>query len=222
MNTCSLCRARFDGPRCPTCGTAAPAESRRVQRTTSAGHATHTWDAEPDDGAVRGTVVQTQGPVAGPPPPNYWKRGSILLAVVAFLPVVFFVWLVLFSVRLVFSLAGLGRHHAGGRSLWDELVYFHSSGARLRPPEPIPVYHHIVQGRSGRRVVRQEGEFRQGCLFVGNDVRLECTRRAGNLVVRRGYNETLSTPIACPGNPWKFLFGVMLLATVLLYAGLTA
>lgn len=220
MNTCALCRTRFEGRRCPTCGTAAQPSAGLAQRPRQGRRGASQVNGPSSRGEVRGTVIQTQGPAPVKPPPNNWRRGSLLLATIAFLPVVIVIWMSLFFVRMVFAMVGFGGHHGGGRSLWDELIVFHLFGAMLRPADPIPVYHHVLQGPSGKVLVRQEGEFAAGCLFVGNDARLKCAERRGSLVVLSGYNDTLGASIAGKGNPWRVVFFLMVVVTIFAYSAL--
>jgi hypothetical protein len=220
VNTCDLCSTRFGGSRCPMCGTSRETELAETGSTESLELVRTQSVSRVVPNEVHGVVVQTKGPAASPPSPNYWRRITILVAVLFLLPIVLFLWLVVSAVKTAFFVCGLSRGGRGGKSLWDELVMFHLFGAMMRPKEPIPVYHHVVQGASGRCLVRQEGEFREGCIFVGNTVRLNCASRGSSRLVRHGYNETLSAHIAGRSNPWKTAFFVVLITAICFYAAI--
>lgn len=168
-------------------------------------------------GVVEGVVIASQGPSHIPGSRNPWKLMSALLATLAFLPLVLALWACALTVRLALAFLGLGWLGGGrdGRSLIDEIILFHLFGAAARPSEPVPVYDYIIDTGTGHRAARQEGEFVDGRIFVGNSVRLEGASRGGTLLIREGWNDTYGTRLTRPRDGWPMvalLLGVLLAA----------
>lgn len=158
---------------------------------------------------IEGTVLQTYGPSQAEGRRDWWRLGATLLLIGALLPVFVGLWAVLFTWRLVLGMVGL--RIGGGRGLFGEIVAFHLVGNALRTPDPVPVYDHIVDTGAGLVQVRQEGEFQDGRIFVGNQVRLHGRRRGGALVILEGFNHTLGTSLSFRASPWRPAFVLLFL-----------
>ena len=168
-------------------------------------------------GEIVGTVVETRGPVAMRPRPNLWKGGTLVLLAIAIGPLFFMVWAALIALRLSLWMMGF-RGLASGRGLLEGLLFHHFLGRLGRQQDTVPVYHHRVQcpGASNESVlVRQEGEFVDGCIMVGNTLNLRGQRRGGVFVLRGGFNETLGTRLSLRSNPWKVAALVVLMVLCL-------
>ena len=137
----------------------------------------------------------------------------MLLLGLALLPFLLIIWVVVLALRLMLSFIGLGGR--GGRGLLGEIMAFHLMGSMFQRPEPVPVYHYIIQSSRGQVAVRQEGELAEGRLFVGNRVRLRGRVRGGSLHLESGHNETLETRLTMPRSPWRWVLPWALLLIVL-------
>jgi hypothetical protein len=199
MHTCQTCGHVFAGSVCPLCGTTV---ALTVPAVLVAGD------------IVEGTVVQSHGPAHMEVRADPWKWGCALLALAAFFPIIFLLWAFVLAIRLSFWVLGFGSGGRRGRSLLDELLFFHLFGTLFRRPEPVAVYHHVVEEPTGHTMARQEGEFIDGRVFVGNRVRFRGRRRGGTMIVRDGYNETLNARLTLRRTPWRAVFIALLLIAI--------
>jgi hypothetical protein len=207
MPTCSSCQTQFTQGSCPLCWPvewrSRPGQTALVPPSTRqvvVSSAPHTGDE-----VVEGTVIQSSGPSHASPTMNGWKLASGLVGFIALSPLV----VAGVALRLVLSIVGL--HRSGGRSLLDELFMFHGMGRFMQRPEPVAVYHHVVETNDRRQhLVQQRGEFTDGRVLVGHRVRFEGRRVRGTLLLARGVNVTLGASLSQPGNPWRAAFFVLL------------
>lgn len=165
-----------------------------------------------------GIVLQMAGPHLTEGRRDRWRAASVLLLLGLLLPLALAVWIALFVLRLALSLVGL--RSGGGQGLFSEIIAFHLFGSAARRPERIPVYDFVLETADGLLQARQEGEFTEGRIFVGNRVRLDGRLRAGVLIIGGGENLTLGTSLALPVSPWRSVF--LLLVLLVLGAGAAA
>ena len=224
MPVCSVCFANFSGERCPRCGTLTnfPAQTfdspvpvviePAVQSSPVVRPESPTVMATPviNANTVEGVVVQVQGPVMTEPPGNGWKSLSLIMLMIGLLPIMIFWWIISFCFKLVFGMMfGYRGSHNG--SLLDELLIHHGLTNLFRKPDPIPVYHLVVETSDGNHeAVRQDGDvgFR---IFPGNHVRVTGNRRQGVLIADQIENRSLGISLSKPANGWK-LFAFLLMA----------
>jgi len=150
---------------------------------------------------LAGTVIQTDGPSQAEGKRDFWRLASTALLVIIFSPLLVGVWAFLTAWRLALGIMGI--RLGGGRGLLGEIVTFHLLGNAFRRPEPISVYHHVIDTGAGLVSARQEGEFQDGRIIVGHRVRLHGRHRGGTLVIEGGCNETLGTRLSHRVSPWK-------------------
>lgn len=227
MPVCVRCRHAYAGRTCPACGGAASGPpvlaarggaahlaAARMHAPAPVAHGAHVVPGRAGADEVAGVVLQTHGPTNMPAPTDIWRLGCILLGIVIAIPIVALLWLPVLAIRLAIGLVfGFGRGR--GRSLLDEIVFFRGIELLTRRPDPVPVYRHVVDTDRGQRSVRQEGEFIDGHPFVGHRVQFEGRLRGGTLVVERGYNETLQTPLGLRPTPWRgMLIGLLAVAAI--------
>lgn len=162
MPTCVSCRTEYTQGPCPLCW---PAEwSSRPRQTALVPPAMRpvVGYLAPfmGDGGLEGTVIQSSGPAHARPSLNGWKLASGLLGFIALSPLV----LAGIALRLALSIVGLRR--SGGRSLLDEILLFHGMGRFMQRPEPVPVYHHVVETDDRRQHLAQQrgSSWMAGCL----------------------------------------------------------
>ncbi len=227
--TCQVCGHPFSSPPgdpCPLClsdpsmaeGDASLTRVECLGRDASLEHGSaHARGAPPearrdlplDADVVEGKVLRTYGPSQAEGRRDWWRLGSTLLLAGALFPLFLGFWAVLLAWRLALGMVGL--RMGGGRGLFGEIVAFHLVGNALRTPDPVPVYDHVVDTGAGLVQVRQEGEFQEGRIFVGNRVRLRGRRRGGAFVVVEGFNETLGTRLSFRESPWRAVFVLLFL-----------
>ena len=208
--TCSLClepipRAmadqdgrRLSVERAPAVAASPGAALRRPVRAASAA-------AAPE---IAGTVLQIHGPSTMEGRRDWWRLGATLLLALSLMPFFLGLWIFLTSVRIALAIAGL--RFGGGRGLFGEILTFHILGNALRRPEALPVYDYVVDTGAELVAARQEGEFQEGRIFVGNRVQLRGRRRNGALVIEEGSNESLSTSLTFRPSPWRPAFVLLL------------
>ena len=217
MPACPLCRNSFEGDRCPVCGYVAARQTARPRPQAVLLPARRDSLRVESQRVVEGTVIQTHGPAHVPAPADPWRWFGALLLFIALLPVIVAVGMVVFAIRLAFWVLGFRNGRMGGRSLLDELLIHHLLQTILRRPEQVPVYHHVVETDAGHVLVRQQGEFRDGRVFVGNRVRLTCRPRRGALVIEDGVNETLQATLSPDRSPWKAISVALVVVVVVEY-----
>jgi len=225
---CQVCGHRFDGleAACPLCRVPAPgaevspldAGARDLEGVVRGADRPVPRAVAPLRGrlagpGLQGTVLQTHGPTMVPGSRDGWRLGSTVLLATALLPLLLSVLALLTAARLALGIAGL--RLGGGRGLLGEIMTFHLLGNAFQRPEPLPIYDHVVDTGSGLVSARQEGEFQDGRIFVGNRVRLHGNDRNGALVIEEGFNESLGTQLSFRPSPWRPAFFLL----VLLIAG---
>ncbi len=156
-------------------------------------------------GVVVGTVIDTRGPSHMRPRINGWKGISYVLLLMALGPLFLVVWAAMFAFRILLMMMGF-KGLASHRGLLEGLLFHHLLGRLGRPGDQVPVYHHRLElhDETGSTVlVRQEGEFRDGCILVGNTLQVRGPRKGGTIQLRGGFNESLGARLSMPINPWK-------------------
>lgn len=197
----------------------APGSAAAVRTAAVATHAVHATDLALRAGGPaasllgsvpgEGVVLQMAGPHLIEGRRDGWRAASLMLLFVLLLPIALGVWAVLFALRLVLSIVGL--RSGGGQGLFSEIIAFHLFGNAARRPDPIPVYDYVLQTGTGLQQARQEGEFAEGRIFVGNRVRLDGRLRSGVLMIDGGENLTLGTSLTRPVSPWRAVFTLLAL-----------
>lgn len=231
---CSLCGipARAEALVCGLCGTmltgrsdewaivpmpageAAPADTEEVLLPVPVEQrgvvAPQRWGS----GVVAGTIVRTEEPRSMEGRRDRWALGCVLLMILAMLPFAVVAWFLATAFHVlmwIFGAIGLGVGAGGG--LVAGLVLHYALERVLLRPEPVPVFHHVVEREDGgQELVRQEGDFEDGRVFVGNRVRFRGHRRNGTFVVDGGVNETLGAMLTRRRSGWRPAF--LLLAMV--------
>lgn len=174
-------------------------------------------------GVVVGTVIDTRGPSFMRPRINLWKGASYTLLLLALGPLFFVVWAAMLAFRILLMMMGF-KGLASHRGLLEGLIFHHLLGRMGRQGDQVPVYHHRLEqydDSAGSVLVRQEGEFRDGCILVGNTVQVRGPRKGGTIQLRGGYNESLGAHLSLPFNPWKpaaFVLFLMVLVEYLMAA----
>ncbi len=210
MPICNVCGRDFRADECPVCGTVpGTGPTTRPQFLPPVG-ATAQVGPRPmlGDIQIEGTVIQTSGPTQMPRPRDPWRWSCGFLAFLIFFPVAVTIGLFFFTLSLALRIVGFG---SGGLGSMGSLFFYHLISGGQRRPEPIPVYHHVLETEAGRSLVRQEGDFRDGSIIVGNRVRLTCRSRRGALHIESGYNETLQAPLTRPRSPWQVMFWILMI-----------
>jgi hypothetical protein len=139
--------------------------------------------------------------------PGGWRLATLMLAAVTMCPIVMVALFFAMSIRLAFTLMGYGGGGGGGGLLHLLLLRDLLPGGGER--EKIPVYSYVVQDGHRRVSVRQEGDFRDGTIEVGDEVRLFGRERGNTLLVASGENLTTSAQLTFPANLWKGAFVVI-------------
>ena len=232
--TCTHCSAPLAGERCSLCGRPhSPAHTRgleragrgklrRVRRGEALVAAPVASSAQlsaphlrrcPRRGLVEGIVVESRGPVPMSPRFNLWKAVTLLLLALALGPFFLSLWALVFSLRVtLWALGPRGLMRDPG--LMEGMLIHQLLGCVVRARPAVPVYHHRLERPDVSRelvLVRQEGEFLDGCIMVGNTVRLFGARRGGTLLVRGGFNLTLGSRLTLRRNPWRLAAAAVLL-----------
>lgn len=172
---------------------------------------------------IRGTIVRTDEARMVDGRRDGWAVGCVLAIVAGLVPVAIALWFVVMSLHLLLWVFGLGMVSLGGGcGLIASLLLHHILERALRRPEPMPVYHHVVEveGHGQQKLVRQDGEFAVGKVYNGNQVRLHGRERGGVFVVTGGYNESLQVPLRCRQSGWRLVFVVLATAVMAEYVGL--
>ena len=160
---------------------------------------------------LEGTVIRIDGPGQAEGRRDWWRVCCTLLLVIALFPLFAGVWALLTAWRVALGIVGI--RLGGGRGLLGDIVAFHLLGNAFRRPEPVSVYHHVIDTGAGLVSARQEGEFQDGRIVEGHRVRLRGRRRGGTLVIEEGSNETLGTRLSFPASPWRPALALLLLLT---------
>ena len=145
--------------------------------------------------------------------PAGWRIATLLLACTMLCPVAMFLAVLSVSLRLAFGILGTGEGGGGGGGLLHFLLLkdLLPGGEHAK----IPVYNYVVQEGTQRISVRQEDDFVDGTIEVGDEVRLSGHLRGNTLVVRSGLNLTNGSHLTKRRNLWKGAF-VTLLGLLLL------
>ena len=154
-------------------------------------------------------VVEGRVTAVGTPPgqmkaPRGWKYGSILLAAVALLPLTLCLIGLAIGLRIVLAMTGIP---IGGGGCLQLLLL---RGVFQGSEEKIPVHNYELVSGTRRIPVRQEGDFREGMISVGHEVKLVGRNRGNTLVVTSGTNKTLDADLRFPVNGWKVSFFLLL------------
>ena len=236
MPQCRLCRQTFSGTTCPSCGTIASAgrtqavlrprgrsHTRRIVRAASGQQPP--WRSQPSAAIagrdiqpreVRGTVIESQRIGDVEEPTNPWKRASAALFLIAIFPLA--CTLMLFSLAL--KIAFGSQRHAGGRSLFDEILLHQLLGAVMRPRRMVPVWAHIVETDTRHVLARQTDNLESGVLLPGHEVSLTGRWHRGELVVGGGHNHTVGAALARPFDVWPVAFLCLVAVVFVEYAAL--
>jgi len=163
---------------------------------------------------VAGIVRQLDGPLQVPKRPEPWKWASALMLFFAALPFLIVLWTLSIGLKLGLHFIGL---RGGGEGILRVLLLHQLLDTLLRRPEPTPVYHYVIDSDDQLVSARQEGEFQDGRVFVGNQVGLLGCDRNGTLVIHSGFNETLGTALTLERRPWRGICLLLMVVTAFEY-----
>lgn len=244
MNTCPVCFHATSSATCPVCASPVGASLAMTSGTQAHGVAMHSaaihstaMQKAPSAGLaaaevelfqsgvrpcgflqseVRGVITQSHGPTSESERFNLWRFGSWALLCLGLLPLFVVFWLFVKGLQLLLSLVFGGRGR-GGPGLFDGLVLHHVLDALRKPPNTIPVYHHVVDTGDRQVLVRQERELAGGRMLVGNTVQVRGKLRAGTLWFASGYNESLGAPLSQRLNLWPLAFALLAVGVFIEY-----
>lgn len=157
------------------------------------------------DGILQGTIVRVQPPVMERPDANGYKRTSILLMCLLFLPFVFLLTIIALAWNIVCFIFGLRPARPSGSFLFLIL------GIGRGRQNDVPVVNFTVRTDQGRQhAVRLKGYLVRGSLNPGDRVSLRGRFDQGTLLFQSGVNYTLNTMLEPAPNRWRIVFWILL------------
>lgn len=165
-------------------------------------------------GRVAGMVADEAAPATDTARMNRWKKRTAWAIALMLAPIACVVGLVWMLAR-AFDDSPRERGGAGVGAIFGVQVIYDLLWGR-RPS--VSYRDYLVDAAHGLVQVRIVGALARGCLVVGHQVELAGHWDGGSLIVERGFNRTLGTPIRARGHGWKIVFAASMALLLAEYA----